>query len=738
MKYLFNKISNLVSGTWFDLYIKHFKLVTIISTILLFCTVLLLAAFSHQRLREVVLDDFNKQQLVLAKYIASTIENSIDFIKRELVLLSVSQAVQNVNIDFLQTRMNITFTSISDLGVIEIRFLQNRIPQKAFVINKDGFKASLALVSEQTYLAWASNRENKEKFLISNVEPLSNNGKEKLVMNISSPVWRGSGHPEEFIGVLVFVINTTQLVENLAKKIELLKDSYLWIINNGGIFLYHPKEEFIGKNAFEARGAKFPKISFTRINEIQKEKMLKGETGTSWYLSGWHLKEEAGQIKKLVAYTPIRLDEQNRELIWSVAIASPAGEVESIIDRVQITQYLLEGFFVIMILVCGSFLMALMLKMSHSLKNEVEIKTRELRKSEYQYKSLIENANDIIFTATWDGVINSINKAGCSFFNMKVDELIGKNFTEFCSNEQTVHLLSKLIREVFDFGVNRKTTISLEVVDNEYWLNINFSLLLDEDNKPYAVLGIARDITSEKIKEKEEQMYQAEKLASMGTLAAGVAHEINNPLAIILGFTDLLLEQTPPESGAYNMLKTIEKHALTAKKVVEGLLSFARFPEQKEELCDIKQNIETVLQVVKNLLTLNNIQLVTEFQENLPSVKGDPDKLRQVFLNIINNAIHAMKQEEKKVLTVKTRQLDNDFVEIQFCDTGHGIKHEYRNRIFDPLFTTKKVGEGTGLGLSVCYGIVTQMGGKIAFETRTKKESRKPGTTFIITLPVAR
>ncbi len=260
--------------------------------------------------------------------------------------------------------------------------------------------------------------------------------------------------------------------------------------------------------------------------------------------------------------------------------------------------------------------------------------------------------------------------------------------------------------------------------------------LYDEAGNTYAVLGISRDITVTKKKEIEEQMYHTEKLASMGTLAAGVAHEINNPLAIILGFSDLLLERYPPESDEYSMLKTIEKHALNAKKVVQGLLSFARYTDQKEEVCDLNKDIELVLNVVKNALTLNNIKIVKELQSDLPTIKGDPSKFQQVFLNLINNSIHAMK--EGGTLSIKTKLLDSNNIEIRFSDTGYGIAPEHRNRIFDPLFTTKKVGEGTGLGLSVCYGIISQHGGKITFETKTKEESSTTGTTFIITLPVAR
>jgi signal transduction histidine kinase len=222
----------------------------------------------------------------------------------------------------------------------------------------------------------------------------------------------------------------------------------------------------------------------------------------------------------------------------------------------------------------------------------------------------------------------------------------------------------------------------------------------------------------------------------------------------------MLLGKTPPESEAYDILKTIEKQGNNAKRVVENLLSFARYRDSREELIEINNNIEEVLTVAGNTLRVSKIVVQKQLAKDLPAIKGDSRELQQVFLNIINNAIYAMKGHG--ILTVTTGRTANGRVEIRLADTGHGIKKKDRNKIFDPLFTTKEVGEGTGLGLSVCYAIVAKYGGTITFETRTADESPetlgrvdlddsstivdlstadgKPltGTTFIITLPVVK
>ncbi len=240
------------------------------------------------------------------------------------------------------------------------------------------------------------------------------------------------------------------------------------------------------------------------------------------------------------------------------------------------------------------------------------------------------------------------------------------------------------------------------------------------------------DITERK--KIEEQMYHTEKLASIGTIAAGVAHDINNPLAIILGFADLLMEKVPQDSEAHEILKTIERQGIHAKKVVENLLSFSRFREPKEEKVDINKNIETVLAFEGNTLSKHNVSIERDMAESLPMVEGDPNEFQQIFFNVINNSISAMKGGG--VLTIITRLIENgQNVEVQILDTGPGIAKKYRHRIFEPFFTTKRLGEGTGLGLAIVSALVAKHGGEIYFETKTEEESEKTGTTFVLTFP---
>jgi two-component system, NtrC family, sensor kinase len=426
------------------------------------------------------------------------------------------------------------------------------------------------------------------------------------------------------------------------------------------------------------------------------------------------------------------LDNTDSNRIWSVAVVAPVGEVEGAIHSINIRQFSLQAIIICVIFFGGLFINFMILSWSNTLEQEVAKKTRALKKSEQQYKSLVENAEDLIFTVDNNGVFLSINRYGAHLFNRQEEEIIGRNLSALLS-WPSAEVLLLMIQKVFDTKESRQITHMVIIGERQLWFNTNIRGLFDEAGSIYAVLGISRDITERR--KMEEHSYYTEKLASMGTLAAGVAHEINNPLGIILGFTDMLLEKFPPDSEEYDLLKTIEKQGLNAKRVVENLLNFARHKEHKEEIIDINNNIQTVLGVMNNTLLLNKITVKQDLQDNLPLIVADSGELQQVFFNIINNAIHAM--EGGGVMHILTKSSDNHKVEIRFTDTGHGIKKEHRTRIFDPLFTTKAVGKGTGLGLSVSYGIVTKHQGTITFETTTKEESEKTGTTFIITFPAA-
>jgi signal transduction histidine kinase len=230
------------------------------------------------------------------------------------------------------------------------------------------------------------------------------------------------------------------------------------------------------------------------------------------------------------------------------------------------------------------------------------------------------------------------------------------------------------------------------------------------------------------LKRLQMQFVQSEKLASLGQLAAGAAHEINNPLTAILGYSDLVIDDPGASDKSRSLAEKIREQARRTKTLVNNLLSFARqVPSEQRSLLDVNTVVNSSAQLRRLDLRGKNIRIEIQTGAAIPSVRGDPNQLLQVFYNIISNAVDAMDEVGGGTLTVRT-QYERGNVVILFSDTGPGIAEP--RLVFDPFYTTKPVGKGTGLGLSICYGLVHDHGGQISCYNRPER-----GATFRIELP---
>jgi two-component system NtrC family sensor kinase len=225
-------------------------------------------------------------------------------------------------------------------------------------------------------------------------------------------------------------------------------------------------------------------------------------------------------------------------------------------------------------------------------------------------------------------------------------------------------------------------------------------------------------------------MTQTEKLTSLGLLAAGVAHEVNTPLAVISNYIQMLGKQMPDGDPRQAIIEKIVKQTFRASEIVNNLLNFSRTSATEVVDIDVNRVVEETLSLVAHPLKTSQIQVVRQLGETLPAVRGSANKLQQVFLNLFLNARDAM--PGGGMLEVRT-MAHNGSVEVEIVDTGAGIAREHIHRIFDPFFTTKASGRGTGLGLSVSYGIIKEHSGKIDVRSTVGK-----GTSFHVELPAVR
>ncbi|MEW5722740.1 MAG: ATP-binding protein [Thermodesulfobacteriota bacterium] len=712
--------------------------------LLLLGSAVLQSVLSAKDVKRIVGEDFNRQQLELARHAAGILTENIKYLKRELTTLSLSPSIQYIESVSWANRMKISFSAGRDNGLTRISLI-NTEGARAYSINYTNavFVEEVSYGGED-YFVWCRRPENKGRIFISEVRRgVLENSEPGFLVFLAIPVYQVStddAHPQPthaFSGVLVFVLDAGQLTAKVVGPIRSGRTGYAWVIDESGKFLYHLEEDFIGQNAFEVRKTKDPRISFTKIDVIQKSKMLTGEEGTSWYISGWH-RGAVGQVRKLIAYAPVHIEAANGRRLWSVAVVAPSSEVEDAVQGVYIRQTVVQGTFIAAAIIILVVFISLERVWLHTLEDVVREKTGDLKRyadqleqSEARYRSLIESADDLIISLDEEGRVLSVNHYYTRLTGIWPEEVVGRRLTEVLEYSAPGEV-EQAVGTVQTTGETLETEEEVRIGGRVHWLDTKYKPILDAGSPRSPVLVISRDITEHK--SMEAQLFQAEKLASLGALSAGVAHEINNPLAVILGFTEMLIERFPEGSEEHQILKTIDRQGTNCQRIVENLLAFSRLPPKSSEETDVIEDVRRVITMITNSLITRKIDLKTDLEEALPRVRGDGRQLEQVFLNIINNAVAAM--EGGGVLTISARQADG-LVAVGFADTGPGIPPEIRDKVFEPFFTTKKVGEGTGLGLSLSYGIVKKFGGRIQVESRVAGEGRAPGTTFTVVLPVA-
>jgi two-component system NtrC family sensor kinase len=718
-------------------------------------TLLLLAGawylgFTTARLMKgIIRDQFNQQQLVLAKAAALRIEANVQNAIADLILLNALPVIQYSDKDDYETLLLSTLPVLSRDNIIELRRV-DREGNTLFVASEQGISMELIGLRQQeagVYLSWASTSSNRGKTMATGVRPRDPvKDRQNIVMDLIVPTYEDATNARHqyathrFSGYLGATLNVSKLLLQIIPPIRSGKTGYAWVLDSSAIFLHHPEASFIGENAFEIRNQRNPNLSFMQINQIQREEMLKGKEGIGTYFSGWH-RELVEPMEKLIAYAPVRIQGPFADYHWSVAVVAPVQEIEAAISSVYERQAVLQTVIVFIILLGSIIVLLYELRWSTVLESEVAAKTEDIRRyaqdlerSEAQYRSLVESAEDLIYTLDSDGLIQTANHHMAKIFGVGDGALNGQSLYRYLPREQADEQL-RLIQEVVKTGRRQRTESLFQIQGQELWFNLQYIPIRAQESEAPVILGIARDMTDRK--SLERQLINAEKLASLGTLAAGVAHEINNPLGIMLGFCDLLLEKIEPGTMEYNDLKTIERHGLHCKSIVDELLSFARITDESEEHCDVNASVDAIVSVVRHTANMNSIDLKVELAEGLPRVRGDSRGLQQVLLNLINNAIFAMSGSGALAITTRSGKLD-DHVEVRVQDNGCGIPKEFMEKIFDPFFTTKKVGDGTGLGLFVSYGIIAKFGGTVTCESHTEEERPgESGTTFTISLPVA-
>lgn len=362
-----------------------------------------------------------------------------------------------------------------------------------------------------------------------------------------------------------------------------------------------------------------------------------------------------------------------------------------------------------------------------NLYNSVETKALELERLQAYTQNIIESINVSVLALDPGGRITSCNRAFEELFDTTRQQVTGSRIENLLPADVIASI--QRVTGTKAWALDAPANIFKLYLENRAGkrLIVNLSLIpLHHSEAAGSGALIVLDDITEKV-HLEDQLMQAEKLSSIGLLAAGIAHEVNTPIAGISSYTQMLLKNTPESDQRKPILEKIEKQTFRAAEIVSGLLSFSRLSGSEFKALDINQLIDDSLALLDHQLQLNHIKVESRFDDSLPPVYGNRGKMQQVFVNLFLNAQDAMPSGGE--LAVQTG-MNESMVIVDIYDTGTGIPEENLKRIFDPFFTTKSVGKGTGLGLAVTYGIIQEHGGRIFVDSNTGK-----GTHFRLKLP---
>jgi two-component system NtrC family sensor kinase len=382
--------------------------------------------------------------------------------------------------------------------------------------------------------------------------------------------------------------------------------------------------------------------------------------------------------------------------------------------------------------------------MAVTVKNHIEELTEQgktIARQQGLLKTILQVTPDFVTLQDKDLRYTFAGKAFCDYFDLDENNIVGKTESDIFTSRQA-EINETENRQILETGIPLGKEITFKRGQDQKWFHVIKVPVYDEEGSIIGLLLTARDITM--LKKFQEQLIQSQKMEGLGRLAGGVAHEINTPLGIILGYSQLMMDDIEDEEILEGM-RIIEKQTKVCRKIVADLLSFSRNSRPVDATVDINKSIQQVIRLVEHACFMNRIKIGADLDDTIPPLAGDQERLEQVWLNLLNNAADIIEQDG--MIFVRSRMfIEEGRLVVSVADTGKGISREHMDKIFDPFFTTKQVGKGTGLGLSVSFGIIKDHGGDISFSSPVPEQffpegfvpevQMGPGTVFIVELPL--
>jgi two-component system NtrC family sensor kinase len=363
---------------------------------------------------------------------------------------------------------------------------------------------------------------------------------------------------------------------------------------------------------------------------------------------------------------------------------------------------------------------------------------KNITRQQQLFKTILDVTPDLVSLQDNHRIYRAVNPAFRSYFTLAESDIVGKSDGDiFPRAKAKIFEVEDL--EILKTGIPLSKEVLIRRGQDNHWFHMVKVPVYDED-RIVGLLLTARNITE--MKRFQEKLIQTLKMEELGKLAGGVAHEINTPLGIILGYAQMLLEDLPKDAESHEYLEIIEKQTQICRHIVADLLNFSRVSESRMAEMDLNQSLDEVLHLVRHIFKQNWVDIEVSLAPQIPLIRGDREKLKQVWLNLLNNAFESIGRHGTIRVTSKLCPYGNHVV-VTMADTGAGINPKDMEKIFEPFFSTKAPGRGTGLGLSVSGGIVREHQGKIFAVSPAPPEllgevekPGGPGTLFVVLLPV--
>jgi two-component system NtrC family sensor kinase len=712
--------------------------------------IIILGQFFQQSLQEEMAYQFNQQQLFLAREVAMNIESFTDHLYKNLKVISQLPDIEHINVDpqVRSVAESINF-SLRNQALVSIRVIDRN---GILLYDSSSPGREKIDLSKTDYFEKARVLPRNEK-LITDLfdDPNSHQGSKQFIVAVPIYQQQKVWNDYVFTGVVLAVLSVDGITERYLSPIKSGTRGYAWMMDSEGTLLYHPTNpEMVGKNLYHT-----DRTCFQCHKSFDSEKiMIEGKERSSTYY------QAPGGENKLAAFYKFPVARKS----WIVVVSAPYSDIISLMQKSRLFYSLLIiSIFVTTLAASGVSIITYKNKIkaeekAKHLENQRRLE-HEIEISKDYLENIVENTRTNLMVLDKDLTVRSLNTAQAQTFGRSKQDIIGKPFFSLFSHDldpyDGIPISTILQKTLAGRSIEIRDYPIMGLHEFPIYLTMNMNPLLIDGKEP-GILITSNDVTKRvqleealkqytvelehkvdrgtaTTKKLEQQVLHSEKLAALGRLAAGVAHEIGNPLTSISTFAQLLREMSQDEF-TQNSLDIINNHIQRITDIVRRMATFAR-----ADSLNIKEvNLNEVLHSTIDLMRLDkrmksDIEIKVSLDPNLPKVMIDEGQISQVFINIILNAFDAM--PNGGTLFVDTRRGVDDkgseTVIISLADTGVGIPPDELQKIYDPFFTTKGAGKGTGLGLSLSYEIIRRFKGDVNVSSEVGK-----GTVFTIHLPI--